>query len=68
MIPRSIPNTEYHWPPAIPIPNTDTEYSSGERARCDWCIAVGVGEANLEPRQLLSAVAAQPLSRGGGRR
>jgi len=30
-----------------------------------WCIAVGVGEADLEPRQLLSAVAAQPLSRGG---
>ena len=21
-----IPNTQYHWPPAIPIPNTDTEY------------------------------------------
>ena len=25
-IPRSIPNTQYYWPPAIPIPNTDTEY------------------------------------------
>jgi len=25
-IPRSIPNTQYYWPPVIPIPNTDTEY------------------------------------------
>ena len=24
-IPRSIPNTQYYWPPAIPIPNTDTD-------------------------------------------
>ena len=22
-----IPNTQYYWPPAIPIPNTDTEYN-----------------------------------------
>jgi len=24
-IPRSIPNTQYYWPAAIPIPNTDTD-------------------------------------------
>ena len=25
-IPRSIPNTQYYWPAAIPIPDTDTQY------------------------------------------